>query len=250
MPPFLVHNLCMAGQTGTGVLQVLALHEHDALGAEQGGADQVELVGSFEDDWTSPEPALVEKVCNTVNIEVWPLLRLRPGFRTDGGEVTRMQGLISSYLVAGASGIIMGFLDGYSRVDVEVVTALTEQNFDWIFDRAFDQCLKPESEWTRLFHFENLKQVATAGSSISLEKGLDNVICWANSDSKVAKLIMAAGDLEPEQVPWLVRAGVRAFQVGDQVRPGRSRKAYVDADLVRSWRSLVDSTIGHVEKAK
>ena len=37
-----------------------------------------------------------------------------------------------------------------------------------------------------------------------------------------------------------VRAGVRAFHLGPQVRPGGSRKAYVDADLVRSWRLLVD----------
>jgi copper homeostasis protein len=31
------------------------------------------------------------------------------------------------------------------------------------------------------------------------------------------------------------------------VRPLASWKAYVDADLVRTWRSLIDDAIGHAE---
>ncbi len=48
--------------------------------------------------------------------------------------------------------------------------------------------------------------------------------------------------LVAEQVPWLVRAGVRQFHVDAQVRPGGSSKAYVDAGLVRSWRLLLGGT--------
>ncbi len=54
---------------------------------------------------------------------------------------------------------------------------------------------------------------------------------------------MPSGGLVAEQVPWLVRAGVRQLQVDDQARPGGSAKAYVDAALVRSWRTLVDSAV-------
>ena len=50
----------------------------------------------------------------------------------------------------------------------------------------------------------------------------------------------SGGGLLAEHVPWLVRAGVRAFHVDEQVRPGGSRKAYVDAALTRSWRLLLD----------
>jgi copper homeostasis protein len=41
-------------------------------------------------------------------------------------------------------------------------------------------------------------------------------------------------------VPWLARAGVRAFQIGAAARPLGSAKAYVDPDLVRTWRTLID----------
>ena len=51
------------------------------------------------------------------------------------------------------------------------------------------------------------------------------------------------GGLLAEHVPWLVGAGVRAFHVDEQTRPGGSRKAYVDAALTRSWRLLLDSAM-------
>jgi copper homeostasis protein len=36
---------------------------------------------------------------------------------------------------------------------------------------------------------------------------------------------------------------VRKFHVGSRVRPGGSWKAYVDASMVRSWRTLVDDAV-------
>jgi copper homeostasis protein len=54
---------------------------------------------------------------------------------------------------------------------------------------------------------------------------------------------MAGGELLPEHVPWLVRAGIRAFHLEVQARPLQSFKAYVDADLVRTWRELVDDAV-------
>ena len=56
---------------------------------------------------------------------------------------------------------------------------------------------------------------------------------------------MAGGGLLPEHVPWLVRAGVRAFHIGSSARPLGSWKAYVDADLVRTWRRLIDEALRH-----
>ena len=51
---------------------------------------------------------------------------------------------------------------------------------------------------------------------------------------------MPGGGLLAEHVPWLVRTGVRAFHLDEQLRPGGTRKAYVDAGLTRSWRLLLD----------
>ena len=65
----------------------------------------------------------------------------------------------------------------------------------------------------------------------------------AETDAFARSTIMAGGELVAEHVPWLVRAGVRAFHLDEAVRPGGSWKAYVDPDLVRTWRTLIDSTV-------
>jgi len=63
-------------------------------------------------------------------------------------------------------------------------------------------------------------------------------------------LLMAGGGLRGEHVPWLVRAGVRQFQVDSEaVRPGGSAKAYVDAGHVRSWRLLLDDAVDRARNA-
>ena len=60
---------------------------------------------------------------------------------------------------------------------------------------------------------------------------------------EIAPLVIPADGLAAEQVPWLLQAGVRQLHLGDQVRPGGSAKAYVDAGYVRSWRTLVDGAL-------
>ena len=41
-------------------------------------------------------------------------------------------------------------------------------------------------------------------------------------------------------MPWLVRAGVRQFQVEEAVRPGGTWRSHVEAGHVRAWRMLLD----------
>ncbi len=231
----------------SGQLDVVVCNEHDAVRAEQGGADSVELVGSFDDDWYSPDVDLVERTCNRVDIPVRPLARLRPGFRTDGGEVTRLRGLISAYFSAGARGVVLGFLDGYSGIDVEVTHALVDDiGFPWTLDRAFDHTLDPQREWHKLDEFPTLDRVLTAGSAIDVGHGLDLLIQAARNNRQVASLAVAAGHIVPENVPWLVRAGITKFQIRTHARPQGDMRAGVDADLVGSWRDLIDDEIARV----
>lgn len=228
------------------LLEVIALHAADAERAEAGGADRVELLGTMDEDGLSPEPRVVEKVRRATSIQIRPMVRLRGGFSTDGGEVTRLHGLIAAYLDAGADGVVLGFLNGLNRVDTEVVGDLVGDGaFPWTFHRAIDHCLDLDQAWADVRTLPGLSAVLTAGSARGVEQGLDELVRLARSDAEIARLIMAGGGLAPEHVPWLIRAGVRSFHLGSPARPGRSFKAYVDSDLVASWRDLIDVETAH-----
>lgn len=223
------------------VLEVLIGHADDARRAEEGGADRVHLVARAGAGEQSPEPELVAQVCAATRLPVRVTLRLREGWTTDGGEVTRLRGLAAAYLDAGAEGMVMGFLDAWSAVDAQVCAAVADEaGWPWTFDRAVDQCLDFDHAWAALRRLPGLDQVMSAGSARGVEHGLDDLVERARTDRWAAENLMAAGGLQPEHVPWLHRAGVRAFHVDVQVRPRGSFKAWVDAGLVHSWRDLLD----------
>ena len=241
----------------TGLLEVVVTHAADAGRAETGGADRVSLVGDplpgteREAGALSPAPALVEQVRAATSLPVRPLLRLREGYGTDGGEVAHLHGLLSSYRSAGADGVVLGFLNALTEIDLEVVAELLgardgsgqagDDALRWTFSRAVDSCISTDRAWRELPYLPGLDAVATAGSARGVAEGLDELVTRAEADPAARRLIMAAGGLNAEHVPWLARAGVGMFQVSTQVRPLGSWKAYVDADLVGTWRALLDS---------
>ena len=234
----------------------------DAERAEAGGADRVELVGGLEAGGLSPEPALVGQVRRATGLPLRVLLRLRPGYSTDGGEVARLQGLLSAYRSVGADGVVLGFLNAHTEIDAPVITEVlgdpstlrqaqdrpsAGERWGWTFDRAVDSCMSLDRAWRVLRQLPGLDQVLTAGSARGVSEGLDELVHRAETDPFARTTIMAGGDLLAEHVPWLARAGVRAFHLDQVVRPGGSWKAYVDADLVRTWRTLVDATVQRAE---
>lgn len=228
----------------SGLLEVIALHPADAERAEAGGADRVEVCGSLDFGGLSPTPQVVAEIRRATSIAVRVMVRLRDGFSTDGGEAVRLRGLMSSYADAGADGMVLGFLNGLGEVDVPLVTELIgDQSWPWTFHRAIDATLETDHAWRALRELPRLDQVLTAGSARDVEHGLADLLSRAAADPWAASRMMAGGGLKPEHVPWLARAGVRAFHIGAPARPGGSYKAYVDEVLVRSWRGLIDDEL-------
>ena len=235
----------------SGLLEVIALQAADAERAESGGADRIELVGTMTSDGLSPEPVLVGQVRRATSLPIRVMLRLREGFGTDGGEVARLKGLLSSYRSVGADGVVLGFLNGHTEIDTEVVLEIVgqEPDFGWTFHRAVDSCFATDKAWRTLRRLPGLDQVLTAGSARGVAEGLDELVARARIDEFARNVIMAGGGLLPEHVPWLARAGVRAFHIGSSARPLGSWKAYVDADLVGTWRRLIDDATRRAEPA-
>ena len=190
------------------VLEVSVSEPRDVAGAADGGADRLHVVVPGPTCGLSPEPALVSAIGRESELPVFVLLRLNDTWSTTGGEFARLIGLAEDYLASGATGVAFGFLDSDLEIDTETCSMLLGRlpNVPWTFTRAID-------------------------SSLDL---------LASVTPAVAPLLMPGGGLAAEHVPWLLKAGVRQLHLGDQVRPGGSSKAYVDATYVRSWRTMVD----------
>lgn len=227
---------------GRGLLEVAVLHARDIAGCEQGGADRLSLAVEDEDGGRSPDLAAAAQVIRGTELPVRVMLRLNDSLTTTGGEFTRLIGLAEEYLSLGAEGVVFGFLDTHLEIDTETCAALAQAlpGVPWTFHRGFDQALEPRRAWREATRLPGLSAVASGGSPQGLAHGYDDLLTFLGSDPEVAPLLMPAGGLQPEHVPWLLRAGVRQFHVDVQVRPGATTRSYVDPDFVRSWRLMLD----------
>jgi copper homeostasis protein len=83
-----------------------------------------------------------------------------------------------------------------------------------------------------------------------MQVGLDDLLALADEEPAFAAAAQASVGVRPENVPWLVRAGLRKLHLGLEVRPGGSwSKSYVDAGFVRSWRLLLDDALANANRS-
>ncbi len=224
------------------LLEVAVRHQRDVPGCLQGGADRLALVVEGPGGGVSPEPAAASAVIRASSVPVRVVLRTGTGWSADEEDLDRLAALGREFVALGAEGLVLGFLDRDLEVDVAACTRLVAAlpAVPWTFHRAIDSTLDRERSWGRLLDLPRLDAVRSGGSPQGLAHGYDDLLALARRSPDVARLVMASGGLEAEQVPWLVRAGVRQVHVGTQVRPGATYRSYVDAGYVRSWRRLLD----------
>ncbi len=220
-------------------LDVVVLHARDAAAAATGGADRLLLSSDPEGGHYSPEPALVSAVVKETDLPVWVVLRSRDG------HFGRLVTLGQTFIELGARGVAYGFLDRDLEIDREGCAEMCADlgGVPWLF-HGFDAALDADRAWRDVIGLPGLTSVISAGSTRGLSHGAEELIARARRDPRVAELVTAGGGLTPDQVPWLVRAGVRRFAIGSSARAGGSwTRGTVDVDHVRSWRMLVDDAL-------
>jgi copper homeostasis protein len=226
------------------LLEVVVLHVKDVVAATDGGADRLLLVADPGDVGISPDLAAVSAIVKATDLPVRVMLRHSIGYEVTPEGVDALAEFAEAASALGAAGFSFGFLDSMLEVDVEACSELASRaRLPWTFHRGFDASLNTRRAWRDVLGLPGLDAVASAGSSRGMSAGADELLQHA-ANPRVAALLMASGALEPEQVPWLVRAGVRQFGVGATVRPGRSwTRSFVDVDHVRAWRMLLDDAV-------
>jgi len=220
------------------LLEVIALDVRDAVAAEQGGADRLEVVADMAADGLSPSPETVAAIAAECPLPQMVMLRCDAGFTADAAVLDRLRGDATALAQAGAAGFVFGFLDQAGTVDLAATEALIHavSPLPWTFHRAVDHAADVLASWRAVRLLPNLATVLTSGSPYGVAEGL--TVLKGRADAGDGSIILAGGGLRPHHVPDLLDYGIRAFHVGSPVRPDRSEP--VDARLVRRWRALVE----------
>ncbi|MDT9697094.1 copper homeostasis protein CutC [Streptomyces sp. P17] len=223
------------------LLEVIALDVEDAVAAQAGGADRLELVTDIAADGLTPSAATVAGIRAAVDIPVRVMVRLADGFAA--GDVDRLVGVAGEMRGVGAAEFVLGFLDSDGGVDLEAVERVVGVlgGCPWTFHRAIDRAGDRDALRKALDGVPGLDTYLTAGSAVGVDEGVPTLLAEAarGGEPGYEQRILVGGGLRLEHVPYLLSAGIDAFHIGGAARPGGWGEPVSEA-AVGEWRRVLD----------
>jgi copper homeostasis protein len=223
------------------VLEVIALDVEDAVAAQAGGADRLELVTDMAADGLTPPAATVAGIRAAVDIPVRVMLRLADGFAA--GDVERLVAAVREMREAGAEEFVLGFLDAEGGVDLGAVERVAREleGCRWTFHRAIDRAADRDALRRRLADFPGLDTYLTAGAAEGVDVGMPTLLAEAGrrGEPGYEQQLLVGGGLRLDHVPLLLKAGIDAFHIGGAARP-QGWGGPVSVEAVAEWRRVLE----------
>ncbi|MER6191352.1 copper homeostasis protein CutC [Streptomyces cyaneofuscatus] len=224
------------------VLEVIALDAEDAVAAQAGGADRLELVTDMAADGLTPSRETFAAIRSAVDIPLRVMLRVADGFAA--GDVDVLVGKAREMRRAGADEYVLGFLDEDGHADLVAVERIVAEldGARWTYHRAIDRAADRDALRKQLADLPGLDTYLTAGSPDGVDDGIPTLLAEAARTGQPGyePQILVGGGLQLHHLPQLRAAGIDAFHIGGAARPA-GWSAPVDAAAVREWREALDA---------
>ncbi len=227
-----------------GLLEVIACSVEDAIAAELGGADRLELISHYEVGGLTPPIKMVSEISAKVRIPFRVMLRESEPFEVnDKYEIERLCGLARSFAEIGVDGFVLGFLkDG--GIDHELVTQVLAcaPNVKATFHRAFEELPSPMAAIRELKRHRQIDRILTSGSSDAWSEKVERFAVWQQTAQPEIEILVGGGT-DTEVIQLLKPAGIREFHVGKAVREGQRVYGKVLTEEVIKMKTLIDKRI-------
>ncbi|WP_329166592.1 copper homeostasis protein CutC [Streptomyces sp. NBC_01267] len=224
------------------VLEVIALSAEDAVAAQTGGADRLELVTDMAADGLTPTRETFAAIRAAVDIPLRVMLRLADGFAA--GDIDALVEQVRTLRGEGADQFVLGFLDADGNPDLVAVERLVAEfeGCPWTFHRAIDRAADRDALRKELAALPGLDTYLTAGSPSGVSDGMPTLLAEAAraGEPGYEARMLVGGGLRLGHLPELRAAGIDAFHIGGAARPS-GWSLPVDADAVREWRTALDA---------
>jgi copper homeostasis protein len=227
---------------GTGMLEVIALTAEDAVAAEQGGADRLEVVSRIDVGGLTPDLMQFELIRSAVALPLRVMLRRNGGFSISKLELEQLADRTQRLLAAGAEEFVYGFLNRSGDLDLYAIRTLNMAtgSAPWTLHHAFDHANNGKSAWEVARTLPSLDFVLSGGVRGDLSRGLEVLrerVDWQKNGPRW----LAGGGLVLEHVPSLRLAGISTIHTGRGAREGFSWHGAVDPHMVERWRIALDA---------
>jgi copper homeostasis protein len=197
----------------------------DAIEAEKGGADRVELCSALFLGGLTPSMGTIQEAKRRLRIPIIVMVRPRGGgFAYSEAELASMERDTEAAVENGADGIVFGILQSDGRIDMPRCRRLRQLigKRQAVFHRAFDVTPDPFEALEQLVDL-GITRVLTSGQKDSVPEGVD----------LIKKLIERAGD----RIEVLPGGGIQVWNMKEMVERMGCRQVHLTA-----WGTVVDTS--------
>lgn len=225
------------------MLEVIAASVQDAIEAEAGGADRLELVSSPELEGLTPPLPLLQSVLSATKLPVRVMLRDRPTMSAGtAAELAALERAAAEFSRLPINGLVAGFLvDGC--IDNAGLRAICQAAPETpiTFHRAFDEVTDQACALCELKQFPNVDRILTGGTGSSLQERLASALRFQDLAAPAIKILFAAGlEASDLDLDVLCASGIE-IHVGRAARPSRNITGPVSRDCVSSLKRALIS---------
>ena len=147
----------------------------DAIAAQKGGAQRVELCDNLIEGGTTPSAGMIAMTREHISIGLQVIIRPRGGdFCYSDIEFNAMKYDIHHCKTLGVDGVVFGLLKSDGNIDYERTRELIEiaRPMNVTFHRAFDMCRDPYQALEELIEL-GVDRILTSGQEPTVFEGLD-----------------------------------------------------------------------------
>ncbi|MFJ7270780.1 copper homeostasis protein CutC [Streptomyces sp. NPDC099050] len=225
------------------LLEVIALDVEDAVAAQAGGADRLELVTDMAADGLTPPRETFAAIRAAVDIRLRVMLRKADGFSAGSAQdVERLVEEARALRAEGAEEFVLGFLNPDGSPDLTAVEAVVAElgGCGWTFHRAIDRAADRDQLRKAVADLPGLDTYLTAGAAGGVDEGLPVLLAEAAKAATPGyePRILVGGGLALSHLPVLRGAGIDAFHIGGASRPAGWDRP-VSAAAVAEWRAAL-----------
>lgn len=220
-------------------LEVGARTVEDALAAERGGADRVELYSSPHEGALTPSAGLVKAAAEAVStLKLFVMLRPRAGdFLYSDKEFDTIRRDADIALDMGADGLMCGILDADGRLDVPRMAVLKEHccGKPFALHRAFDFSRDP---------LETLERAVDVGCDCFLTMGQESEALFpketrqavfAKAEGRIKPVVALGADFDTADLEAVARdTGAAEFHIVNNYRKRRSAMRWAPGGTTES----------------
>lgn len=225
------------------MLEIIVCTVADAVAAEAGGADRLEVISHYEVGGLTPPLEMVKEIAARVKLPLRVMVRESEPFEVcDEQEIEQLCDAARSFAELNVDGLVLGFLQfGGKAINHDLVARVlaAAPTVNATFHRAVEELPDHQSAIIELKRHPQIDRILTSGGGDEWADKVERFAVWQRLAQPEIEILVGGGT-DAEVIRLLKPAGIREFHVGKAVRKGQSIDGVVLADKVRALKTLVE----------